>query len=116
METQKGSCHCGAVTYDVTADLSSAIKCNCSHCKRKGFLLSFVPESAFSLMSGHDHLTSYQFNKHLIDHQFCKTCGVQSFARGSDGEGNKMIAINLNCVENLDLDKVEVREFDGASM
>ena len=25
-------------------------------------------------------LTIYKFNKHVIDHEFCSTCGIQSFA------------------------------------
>ena len=39
-----GSCHCGAVTFTVAADApTEAMSCNCSHCSRKGFLLTFVP-------------------------------------------------------------------------
>ena len=40
----EGSCHCGAVKFKVQAPIpSSAISCNCSHCRRKGFLLAFFP-------------------------------------------------------------------------
>ncbi|MEK7639285.1 MAG: GFA family protein [Patescibacteria group bacterium] len=116
MKTHKGSCHCGAVTYEVTADFAEGMKCNCSHCLRKGFLLAFVPEASFTLLSGTDNLTTYQFNKKHIDHTFCKTCGVQSFARGHDGKGNYMIAINLNCLEDFDTKGLAVKEFDGASV
>ncbi len=39
-----GTCHCGAVSFTVNADApTSAVSCNCSHCRRKGFLLTFVP-------------------------------------------------------------------------
>ena len=115
MKTHQGSCHCGAVTYDVTADITSALRCNCSHCQRKGLLLTFTPESSFTLKSGEGDLIKYNFNKHLIDHVFCKTCGVQSFAHGQDGEGNKMVAINVNCLENFDIDSIEIQKYDGRS-
>jgi hypothetical protein len=104
------------VTYEVTADFTEGMNCNCSHCKRKGFLLAFAPEASFNLKSGEDNLTTYHFNKKHIDHQFCKTCGVQSFARGHDGNGNYMVAINLNCIENFDTTAITVNDFDGASV
>lgn len=49
----QGSCHCGAVTFSVDAELpTEALSCNCSICRRKGLLLSFFPISAFTLNSG----------------------------------------------------------------
>ncbi len=115
MNTYRGSCHCGAVSYEVVAEFKEGMRCNCSHCKRKGFLLSFVPESSFTLLTGEGVLTNYQFNKKHIDHLFCSVCGVQSFGRGKDATGNTMVAINLNCLEGFDTSAVVVQEIDGAS-
>jgi hypothetical protein len=116
MKTHKGSCHCGAVLYEVTAEFTESMRCNCSHCKRKGWLLAFVPVDSFSLISGADAQTTYHFNKHHIDHTFCKTCGVQSFAYGGDGNGNYMYAINLNCLEDFDSYALPMKDIDGASL
>jgi hypothetical protein len=116
MKTHQGSCHCGSVRYEVTAEFTEGMRCNCTHCKRKGFLLAFVPESSFTLKSGEENLTQYQFNKKHIDHLFCKTCGVESFARGADHEGNVMIAINLNCLLDFDTTSIKVTEYDGLSL
>lgn len=113
MKTHKGGCHCGAVTYEVKGDFTEGMSCNCSHCRKKGFLMTFVPESDFTLLSGEDNLTTYQFNKKQIDHKFCKTCGVQSFGRGHDGDGNYMIMINLNCLEDFDIDSLTIKKVDG---
>ncbi|HEY0958524.1 MAG TPA: GFA family protein [Novosphingobium sp.] len=111
-----GNCHCGAVAFTVEGDLpDSAIACNCSHCQRKGFLLAFVPAEAFTLDSGEDALADYQFNKHRITHRFCKTCGAQSFAEGTDHNGKATRAINLRCVPAADLDTLNIQNFDGAS-
>lgn len=73
----RGSCHCGAVTFAVEGDNpGEAMSCNCSHCRRKGFLLTFVPAGQFTLDSGADALATYTFNTHKLEHSFCKTCGV----------------------------------------
>lgn len=43
----EGSCHCGKVAFRVNEDPpANAVRCNCSHCRRKGFLLSFVPSGS----------------------------------------------------------------------
>ncbi len=38
-----GSCHCGKVTFSVEGDIQQVMECNCSHCRRKGYLLWFIP-------------------------------------------------------------------------
>jgi hypothetical protein len=110
-----GSCHCGAVTFSVAADApSDAMTCNCSHCSRKGLVLTFVPDDQFTLDSGADKLTDYQFYKHNITHQFCTICGCQAFALGKSPNG-PMRAINLRCVPQVDIDTLTLKQVDGAS-
>ena len=116
MKTYTGSCHCGAVAYTAAGEFIAGMRCNCSHCKRKGFLLTFVPDSDFTLLRGTDAQTTYHFNKNHIDHAFCKTCGVQSYGHGHDGKGNYMTMINLNCLEDFDFSTLKITEFDGASL
>jgi hypothetical protein len=115
-QTHKGGCHCGKVTFEVKADLEQVYSCNCSICSKKGYLLSFVPPEQFRLMSGEDGLSDYQFNKHVIHHLFCPTCGVQSFARGKGPDGKPMIAINARCLEGVDVGALKVTAVDGRSL
>lgn len=111
-----GNCHCGAVEFSVEGDIpTSAISCNCSHCRRKGLLLTFVPAASFTLVKGEAALTDYLFNKHAITHRFCKTCGCQPFAEGKGKDGAETRAINLRCVPGADLDALELQKVDGAS-
>jgi len=112
-KTWAGSCHCGKVRYEARADLRSVVSCNCSICQRTGSLLAFVPETAFTLLSGEDALTDYQFNKKVIHHVFCSTCGVRSFARGKGPDGTPTIALNVRCLEGVDLDQLDVMHYDG---
>lgn len=112
----EGSCHCGAVRFSVDADPpQSAVSCNCSHCRRKGFLLAFFPAQAFTLLSGAEVLRPYTFNTHKIEHQFCSTCGTEPFAYGANPDGSLVRAVNLRCVPSIDLGKLTLQEFDGAS-
>ena len=117
MPTYRGSCHCGAVAYDVTMDApAKAFACNCSICSRTGALLAFVPKEAFSMVKGADHLQDYQFGKRHIHHTFCKTCGIRSFANGTDDKGKESYAINLNCLHDFDEYALPVERFDGAAL
>jgi hypothetical protein len=84
-------------------------------CQKKGTLLMFVPAADFTLKSGENKLTNYQFNKHAIHHVFCAKCGVTSFARGTDPKGNEMVAINARCLDDVDLNKLTIMNFDGRS-
>jgi hypothetical protein len=111
--TYTGSCHCGAVRYSVELDLSQpVISCNCSMCGRAGTLLTFAPIEKFKLEQGENNLTDYQFNKHVIHHSFCKTCGIKSFARG-EGPRGPMVAINVRCLDDVDVFTQPRKRHDG---
>jgi hypothetical protein len=116
MTTYTGSCHCGAVRYTVEADLSQpVVACNCSMCGRSGSLLTFVGADQFKLETSEDSLTNYKFNKNVIDHLFCKVCGIKSFARGRGPGGKAMAAVNVRCLDGVDPATLQVTHFDGKS-
>jgi hypothetical protein len=112
----RGSCHCGAVAYTLDDDPTEAIECNCSICRRKGYLLSFSSPERLRLETPREVLAVYTWNHHVVRHQFCKTCGCAPFGEGVAPDGTAMVAINLRCVEDLDLSKVRISPFDGASL
>ena len=111
----RGSCHCQAVSYVLAAVPSTGMACNCSICRRKGYLLAFYPASKFTLETPREALTTYTFNKDVIQHHFCKTCGCAPFGEGKGPDGTMTVAINLRCIEDFDLASVAITEFDGAS-
>ncbi len=112
----EGGCQCGKVRYRVSIDLTApVIACNCSMCGRSGTMLSFVPAAQFTLVSGEDALTDYQFNKHAIHHLFCAACGIKSFACGKGRDGGDTVAINVRCLDGVELDSLNVTKFDGRS-
>jgi len=112
----EGGCHCGQVRFDVSLDLSQPLlSCNCSICHKTGTLLGFVPVEQFNLRSGAEHLTDYQFGKKAIHHVFCATCGVRSFAKGTMPDGKEMRAINVRCLDGVELEGLQVMKVDGKS-
>lgn len=114
LQTYHGGCQCGAVAFDVDVDLAQTITCNCSRCKRMGFVLAFTPADNFRLTSGEDAQTDYRFNTGKIAHLFCSTCGVQSYGIG-ENDGARMVAINVNCLEGVDARGLASSAVDGAS-
>lgn len=111
-----GGCHCGAVRYRVRAAVETAITCNCSICSKTGTALVFVPAARFELLSGEGELTDYQFGKKHIHHLFCRRCGIRSFARGAAPDGSQVVAVNVRCLDGVDLGSVPMQSFDGKSL
>jgi hypothetical protein len=110
----QGSCHCGRVKFAVEGTFESALECNCSHCSRKGYLLWFVPRTQFTLNTPTADLATYTFNKHVINHHFCPTCGCAPFGLGA-ASGTEMAAINVRCLEGIELSEIKRTFVDGRS-
>ena len=112
----KGSCHCGRIAFEVDGDLTQVVDCNCSICSRKGWLLWFVPEDKFRLLTPRDDLATYAFGKKAILHRFCPTCGIHPFGERADPADHHMIAVNVRCLEGVDLSILPVIPYDGRSL
>lgn len=115
MAQYQGSCHCGRVAYEVEADLGQTLTCNCSYCQRRGSILAFSPASAFSLIKGEDALTEYRFNTQKIQHLFCETCGIESFAKANGPDGTPMVAVNVRCLAGVEPTELSPTAYDGRS-
>jgi hypothetical protein len=115
-KTYQGGCHCGRIRYEVTGDLSQAFDCNCSICIKRGALWGFVKAPQFKLVQGDDALNDYQFGKKKIHHLFCQSCGVGSFSRGLAPNGEETFAINVNCLDGVDVGALKVTPFDGRKL
>ncbi len=106
-----GSCHCGAIRYEVEADERvECDECNCSICAMTGYLHLIVPKSRFKLLAGEDATTTYTFNTHVAQHYFCKICGVRPYyIPRSNPDG---ISVNVRCLTPAPI-SISVKPFDG---
>ncbi len=115
MQTYQGGCQCGAVRYEAEADVDNIIACNCSRCGRGGFILTFTGADKFKQLAGEGAQTEFLFNKHKIHHQFCKTCGIESFARGTGPDGSAVVALNVRTFDGIDVHALTPKQVDGKS-
>ena len=109
-----GSCHCGNIDFEVEGDIESLLECNCSMCSRRGGLLWFVPAEALRFRK-QPELATYTFNKHVIKHHFCPTCGIATFGFGVDPKGARTAAINARVLQDVDLSQFKIIHYDGRS-
>ncbi len=111
-EIVEGGCHCGAVRFRVRVDEFTALECNCSICRKKGFLHLIVAPEAFELLSGEDSLTTYEFNTRVAKHRFCKICGMHPFYTPRSHPDH--VDVNVRCLD-VPISRFRLDPFDGQS-
>jgi hypothetical protein len=112
----QGSCHCGKIKFEADGDIQQVMECNCSICSRKAAKMWFVPREKLKLLTPESASSTYKFNKHVISHKFCSTCGIHAWGEGSDPKGNRMAMVNVRCLEGVDYDALPVKHFDGRAL
>lgn len=112
MIVRRGGCHCGRIRSEATAPAEIvASECNCSICRKSGYLALIVPRDRFRLVSGEDGLTTYRFNTGVARHLFCSHCGIKSFyVPRSHPDG---ISVNVRCLDAGTVRRMTVKPFDG---
>ncbi len=114
MQTWQGSCHCGAVRFEIETDFPELTTCDCSICRRKNALMVKVHESAFRLLAGTEQLRRYQFHTQTAVHHFCGVCGIYPFHRKRVTPDH--YGVNVFCLEGFDPAGIPVRATLGAGM
>jgi len=114
MQTILGSCHCGAIQFELNASIDEFTTCDCSLCVMRNAVMLKVPESDLKILSGSDTLSLYQWNMKIAKHYFCSDCGVYVFH-------NKRAApdyygVNVYCLQNVDISSVKICATDGKDM
>lgn len=101
-EVKKGSCHCGAVEFEVHLEngLEGLRRCNCSLCRRKGAIMAGVPVGRLRVTKGADMLTLYQWNTKIAKHYFCKVCGIYTHHQRRSKPSE--FGVNVACLEGVD--------------
>lgn len=103
------TCHCGAVELAVSLPqgLSTARRCDCSFCRRRGAVAVTVPLDGLRIVKGRESLTLYQFNTGTAKHYFCAVCGIYTHhQRRSNPNEYGVNAAALDGVNPRDLDPV----------
>jgi hypothetical protein len=114
MRTCAGSCHCGAVRFEVSSEFAELTTCDCSICRRRNALMVKVHESQLRVLAGAEALAEYRFHTHTARHYFCRTCGIYPFHRKRVTPD--FFGVNVFCLENFDPSGIPVRATVGAAM
>lgn len=109
-----GSCHCGAVTFRISAAIVELTTCDCSLCTRKNALMTKVHETELEILSGKDVLSLYQWNTRRAKHYFCSRCGIYTFHRKRSEPDH--YGVNVFCLQGFDPAGVSVRATEGVGM
>jgi hypothetical protein len=114
MSAHQGSCHCGAVTFRIDAEIVELTTCDCSLCVKKNALMTRVHESALTIVKGEEALTLYQWNTRRAKHYFCRHCGIYVFHRKRSQPDH--FGVNVFCLDGFDPSSIPVRATEGKGM
>ena len=129
---KKLKCHCGEVEAEVKipeTGIKKFMRCNCSLCKRKGYIIGVVGENDFKLIKGEKILKLYQYYTKVAKHYFCSICGIHTHNRprinpkiyGINTHNLRRsdpntFGVNVGCLEDIstkELFELNVRVNDG---
>ena len=99
---KKLTCHCGGVEAEVKVPengFEKFIRCNCSICKRKGFVMSFVGPDDLKIIKGKEFIKLYQFHSKTARHFFCSNCGIHTHANPRSNP--KIFMVNVACINDF---------------
>lgn len=114
MPTYSGSCHCGAVRFEVNAEIEHVRVCDCSICRRRGALLFRVTDEQLNILTPLEDMALYQFHTRTAKDYFCKTCGILPFRRPRTAPN--LWSVNARCLEGIDLDALRVERQQGSKL
>ncbi len=79
MSRRKGSCLCGALTYEVDGEFDGVWLCHCSNCRKTsggtGNSILIVKRERFRWLTGQNHRVTYTLRP-TYSITRCKTCGT----------------------------------------
>ncbi|MGL4287507.1 MAG: GFA family protein [Phreatobacter sp.] len=109
-----GSCHCGAVTFRLDAEIVELTTCDCSLCVKRNALMTKVHESELTILSGAEMLTLYEWNTRRARHYSCAKCGIYTFHRKRAAPDH--YGVNIFCLDGFDASGLPVRATEGIGM
>ena len=114
MPLLNGSCHCGAVRFELRGEIAELTTCDCSLCVKKNAVMAKVHESALTVTAGEDVLSLYQWNTRRAKHYFCSRCGIYTFHRKRAAPDH--YGVNVFCLDGFDAAAIPVRATEGIGM
>ncbi len=111
----RGSCHCGAITFEVERTPEWLTECNCSLCRRVCAHWAHFERDEVQLTVPSEGTIEYVQGDRTLALHTCKVCGCTPFWLGLAPEVSTRMAFNFRMCEPADITDIPVRHFDGAN-
>ncbi|MBD3277383.1 MAG: GFA family protein [Candidatus Aegiribacteria sp.] len=93
----RGQCNCGAVAFEIDADISDVFVCHCSICRKatgsNGIAVVVIENELFRWIHGEDRVSTWKKPDGDWQIWFCTTCG--SPVPGSNDENRMFVPAGL---------------------
>ena len=101
-------CHCGEVELEIKESegaLNKFLRCNCTLCKKKGYIMTFAPITDVKITKGENKLKLYQYQTKVAEHYFCSDCGIYTHHKMRSRPDT--FGLNVGCIDDIDQFKLE---------
>lgn len=109
-----GTCHCGAVRFELKRRPDRLVSCNCSYCRRSGALWAHEAIENVACSYVEDAVVRYIWGDRMLAFISCAHCGCTTHYETLDPQKHPRMAVNCNMVDPGAIAGIPVRRFDGA--
>ena len=110
----KGQCHCGAVRIAVPGPPGEVLHCNCSLCRKTGWIGGYWHPDDVRVEAQAHVLVPYVSGDRTITVWHCATCGIHSHWTPLTAPPERM-GLNMRIFGPADWRHLPMRQADGAS-
>ena len=110
----EGSCHCGAVRFELARTPEWLTACNCSVCRRLGALWAYGDASEVSLICKPDATSGYVWGDRTLAFHSCRTCGCTTHWQSLQPDRSTRMGVNCRLTDPEVIASLRIRRFDGA--
>jgi len=113
-----GSCHCGAIKFEVSEAPSSVTVCNCTFCTKRGVIWAYYPRDSVKLIVTPEADAVYSRNG-MNKHHHCNVCGCGTFSEvptwvdHKPDFANPRTSVNVRLFDSFDIASLPVETIDG---
>lgn len=110
-----GNCHCGNITLQVATLPTEVTRCNCSLCRRYMGLWAYYEPDQVTINYKNPIKSVYLWGDRDIENHRCHYCGCVTHYVTTEKCPVKRIAVNVRMAEPELLERLKIRQVDGAS-
>lgn len=106
----EATCHCGAVRIEVPRVPEQLTSCNCSICRRLGWIVAYYGMSEVTI---HGETDTYAWGDRMLRFHRCRVCGCATHWWPENPTRDRM-GVNARLLPPEALAGSRIRRFDGA--